>query len=372
MANDDSCSLVYEDAFETKDKKTLEELRFMTAIHSSFRLAQPQLLEYSDRRLRYVTALCKLSRAVVLLYPELRSKTPLLWHHDGIQCNCIWFELIRRGMDEARRFAAKCLNLVGDAPTDHESLIQKARTVIGCLRYLSHVAFPSWTDAPDHPSSYSVQACLELTQLVRCIAVFHFARLKTVRDIPAARSVKENFEASKDALSLYLLAYHLLLQLPDKIDLGIANRTATFTQVEPLDLRDTDKTATNRASAPASYKILTWPFTVQQITLLALADFYWRTAAGDAMLVYRILAKNLVFIPDLDQKELDRKQVFAKTVPDIHRFHQMLREEMADPDTLSQGCSPIVTEKTHAMPSLPVCEMLFCGCSAFDFKLEES
>lgn len=159
-------------AFDTDFSETKRALRRLNALrrlitHSAW---TPEYLEF-------VTLFCQLAESCRLA-PNTKTNIELRFAHGEQVCNCIWFPVIRHSMDLAYAFVWYIYEIEQNLPISYEqrqTVHLDCRKVIGILRYVETVAFPSWEDFIDHVAPYTPHHLAQLLSMCRAYLVYNRA-----------------------------------------------------------------------------------------------------------------------------------------------------------------------------------------------------
>jgi hypothetical protein len=218
---------------------TQAELNSMTRISRALLSDQVKEVALAEH-MQYAISLCRFAQAVVIDYPTCKFAASKnghpWWVHGDYSSNCVWFAVVRHGMDAARRFLSYVSEM--ESPDGHSCIALPARirqdiqdrafVLLGVLTYLRDVAFVYWVDAPAHPKHYSPATLRHLYLAVRACALYmHGRALKTLllwnpKNNKGDANV-DYFDAktARDSAQLLETALRCLEMVPSKLSLVV-------------------------------------------------------------------------------------------------------------------------------------------------------
>ena len=156
----------YEDVFYGGDLSTKAKLVRMTSLQKEVyegKASPKTQLEY--------TGLC------ICLFNAIRNDNSicakkgsiLIWQHGRTSCNCMFFEITRRGMDAVSSV------LLERNPAGNYTAAELS-ALIGVIKYIAEVALPEWVDGASASAGpeYSLERAQKLYQLSRAFAHYTY------------------------------------------------------------------------------------------------------------------------------------------------------------------------------------------------------
>ena len=245
-----SSTVLYDEWLPCDHDPTRAELQHMTYCHNH--LCNPayarEMLPLLDH-IRYAMNLCRLTYALIHDYPTLNSSQPLQWKHNGITCNCIYFEVIRRSMDCTRRFIGTITFMEGkqemDTKNTRQTYLGYTRSMIGVMKFIRDEALMQWTDVvlSTHHEGYTLKDADYLIELLRAYALWstaQFTLMETVgiEDHCSPTATAADIKEWEPIVIFSSEAYRILQDLPTSIPLkGGDNAVYTFPNLKNGTIR---------------------------------------------------------------------------------------------------------------------------------------
>jgi hypothetical protein len=395
----------YEKCFPVHHAATKLELQQMSKYYAVLHAAslkpkkRPEKVLTIDEHIHYAVALCRFSHAICTKYPRMYSSAPLWWKHGDHVCNCIYFEVVRRGLDAARRFLGQTMidekkrcAPDGDSKTDASQrykLIAQARTLIGVLKHIRDEVIPEWTDAPPEATiePYSSMDAETLSGFLRAYALWCHATLQA-SSVPRSSSAIQPSDALRTIARMYGASHAILSKLPSTYELHGGDNEAYHNH--PLDNRSTRPFDVPPAKGKPSekrreeLKERTWTQGAHLDFLMAASKWFWTLHTGKSVACLRLAWFNGEPLPEseLAAKESEQSTNYQKLNPKpaLSECEALLETELKHSEYTTmhmKGCNVLPDPSKAAgagatgSDASANCSQPKCGAHAFEHEFDD-
>jgi len=223
------CDWLYVEAFPSASPESKLRLSSMDTLRADLRLDSKNVSIKNS--MRYCVLVTQLAQEISK-NQDLTSAVPVLWFdHTGYACNCIWFEVVCKTLDLARRMFAETFQI--EDPTTHITTKQRRRlfdrysALLTLLRFVQQKVYTTWKGHVKvfrHLVDYDKQRC----SLFVDYTTAYLAWCGTLLERGRTPFCKLPLEKQTLCLNLsssahYLLSRHYSLEhFPDPVQSGVS------------------------------------------------------------------------------------------------------------------------------------------------------